>query len=159
MNGLHEEPAGKHTMQQHSSWNDVIISPYHPQPHFATNALPYTNNPVAANTLNPIGNDFPDLIALGILLPARITLASSASSIPYFCLCEMRYPPRPYYLLCQIIIRAGGAAAYQCADGQACDNRGDGAGAHVACDAADGGQGAEDEGWDFGGLRGGVLVE
>ena len=52
--------------------------------------------PKLAKRLNPIGRLFWLLIARGMLLPARTTLASSASSTPYGCLLEMRYAPSAY---------------------------------------------------------------
>jgi hypothetical protein len=52
----------------------------------AMNALPYTNRPVAARALSPIGRGLAVLIALGMLLPARMIDARRASSVPYGCL-------------------------------------------------------------------------
>ena len=40
------------------------------------------NKPVEARTLSPMGSGFPVLMALGILLPARMIDASNASSVP-----------------------------------------------------------------------------
>ncbi len=67
----------------------------------ALQTVPNLYNPNAATTLNPIGNGFMVLIALGTLLPASTRLASSANSTPYGCLLRMRRPPSPYYCFCQ----------------------------------------------------------
>ena len=66
----------------------------------ALQTVPNLYNPNAATTLNPIGNGFMVLIALGTLLPASTRLASSANSTPYGCLLRIRRPPSPYYCFC-----------------------------------------------------------
>ena len=48
--------------------------------------------------------------------------------------------------------KRGGRKTYEGADGETGGDARHGAGADVACYAADGGQGAEDVGWGFGGL-------
>lgn len=48
----------------------------------ALHTVPNLQSPNAATTDNPIGNGFPDLIALGTELPASTKLASSANSTP-----------------------------------------------------------------------------
>ena len=55
-----------------------------PTPHLlaALNATPKLNSPYAAIKLSPIGNGLPDLIALGMDEPARMTEARRASSMP-----------------------------------------------------------------------------
>ena len=45
-------------------------------------ALPKVHRPNAARRLSPIGSGFPDLIARGIELPARMKDATRASSTP-----------------------------------------------------------------------------
>jgi len=48
----------------------------------AFQAVPKVYKPYVANTLKPIGNGLPDLIALGMDEPARTMEARSASSTP-----------------------------------------------------------------------------
>jgi hypothetical protein len=61
------------------------------------NAFPNIHRPKVASKLKPIGRGFPLLIARGIELPAKMTDASRASSVPYVEPFWMRRPPRMYY--------------------------------------------------------------
>lgn len=62
--------------------------------------MPNVYNPSVASTLNPIGNGFCVLNARGMLEPARMMDASSASSVPYGDLLRSRSPPVMYCSLC-----------------------------------------------------------